>query len=67
MVQAIIRAVRCELRNAVTTAVNIDLDSARASKSRPYSEFLNNWGAEVALTLTITETVYHPRPPESRR
>ncbi|MBY5536596.1 hypothetical protein HFO42_25925 [Rhizobium leguminosarum] len=55
MVQAIVRAVRCELRNAVTTAVNDDLASAKVNGDKPYSDFLDNWGAEVALTLTIVE------------
>src|SRR4051794_13075856 len=45
MVQAIVASVRCEMRKAVTTAVNEDIDSARINRIRPSSDFLNNWGA----------------------
>ncbi|GAA3103004.1 hypothetical protein GCM10010520_55150 [Rhizobium viscosum] len=55
MVQGIVRAIRCELRNAVTATVDADIRSAEENKTAPSSEFLNNWGAEVALTLTVSE------------
>lgn len=55
MVQAVVRAIRCDLRNAVTASVNADLDSALANHEKPYSAFLDNWGAEVLLTFTIVE------------
>ena len=56
MIQAIVRSVRCELRNAVTKVVNNDLDAARQRQTgKTYSNFLDNWGAEVLLTFTIVE------------
>jgi hypothetical protein len=62
MVEAIVRSVRCELRNAVTVIVNQDIEAARHRVShRTYTDFLNNWGAEVAFTFTIVEkTVVNP-------
>jgi hypothetical protein len=56
MVHAIVRSVECELKNAVTTVVNNDVRAARLRAShRTYTDFLNNWGAEVAFTFTIVE------------
>ncbi|WP_246800882.1 hypothetical protein [Mesorhizobium amorphae] len=55
MVQAIVRSIRCELRHAVTTAVNDDIASAHANKGKTYSDFLDNWGAQLLLTLTVVE------------
>lgn len=56
MVTAIVRSVRCELRNAVTVVVDNDVRAARERAShRTYTDFLNNWGAEVAFTFTIVE------------
>jgi hypothetical protein len=56
MVHAIVRSVECELKNAVTTVVNNDIRAARARAShRTYTDFLNNWGAEVLFTFTIIE------------
>ena len=56
MIQAIVRSVRCELRNAVSAAIDTDkgLSLSRDSK-RAYADFLYGWGAEVLLTLTIIE------------
>lgn len=56
MVTAIVRSVRCELRHAVTNIVNHDVDAVPYRRShRTYTDFLNNWGAEVAFTFTIVE------------
>jgi hypothetical protein len=56
MVQAIVRSVRCELRHAVTNVVTYDVEAARSRASRrAYTDFLNDWGAEVAFTFTIVE------------
>jgi hypothetical protein len=62
MVEAIVHSVRCDLRRTVTKIVDIDLDAARKRAShRIYTDFLNNWGAEVAFTFTIVEkTVVNP-------
>ncbi|WP_244425322.1 hypothetical protein [Bradyrhizobium sp. STM 3843] len=56
MVHAIVRSVECELKNAVTRVVNNDVRAARLRAShRTYTDFLNDWGAEVAFTFTIDE------------
>jgi len=72
MVQAIVRSIRCELRNAVTTAVDDDIAASKHGQ-KTYSNFLENWGAQVLLTLTIVEkstinpttTLLPPSPPSS--
>jgi hypothetical protein len=56
MVEAIVRSVRCELSNAITRVVRADARQARLRAShRAYTDFLNDWGAEVAFTFTIIE------------
>jgi hypothetical protein len=56
MVHAIVRSVECELKNAVTNVVNHDVSAARQRPGhRVYTDFLNNWGAEVTFTFTIVE------------
>jgi len=56
MVHAIVRSVECELKNAVTDVVRHDVSAARLRAShRAYTDFLNDWGAEVAFTFTIIE------------
>lgn len=62
MVEAIVSSVRCDLRRAVTNIVNYDIKAAPHRQShRTYTDFLNNWGAEVAFTFTIVEkTVVNP-------
>jgi hypothetical protein len=56
LVHAIVRSVECELKNAVTGAVRADVSQARLRAShRAYTDFLNDWGAEVAFTFTIVE------------
>jgi hypothetical protein len=56
MINAIVHSVRCELTRAVTKVVTNDVNAARLRKShRAYTDFLNDWGAEVAFTFTIAE------------
>jgi hypothetical protein len=56
LVDAIVRSVRCQLKNAVTGAVQADVAQARLRAShRAYTDFLNDWGAEVSFTFTIVE------------
>jgi hypothetical protein len=56
LIHAIVRSVECSLKHAVTNVVNADVTQAplRASH-RAYTDFLNDWGAEVAFTFTIVE------------
>jgi hypothetical protein len=62
MVQAIVHSVRCDLSKAVTVIVDQDIAAARYRPSRrTYTDYFNNWGAEVAFTFTIVEkTVVNP-------
>jgi hypothetical protein len=56
LVRAITRSVECELKKAVTGVVNADINNARGRAShRAYTDFLNDWGAEVTFTFTIVE------------
>ena len=56
LVRIIVRSVECELKHTITDVVNTDTDQAHLrSNHRHFTEFLNNWGAEVALTFTIVE------------
>jgi hypothetical protein len=54
LVQAIIISIHCELEDAVTRVINDDIATAKANRFY-YAQFLRNWGAEVALTLTLDE------------
>jgi hypothetical protein len=56
LVRIIVRSVECELKNTVTDVINTDVNQAQLrANHRHFTEFLNNWGAEVALTFTIVE------------
>lgn len=56
MIEGIVQSVRCELSRAITSVVDNELSEARQRGSkRVYVDFLDQWGAEVALTLTIVE------------
>jgi hypothetical protein len=57
MNSVLIHSIVCELSYAVTLAVQNDLALARGrANRRAYSEFLVNWGVEVATDLTVSET-----------
>jgi hypothetical protein len=56
MVQEIVRSVRCELRTSITRIILQDQSDARRRVSgKRYTDFLNGWGVEVALNLTVVE------------
>jgi hypothetical protein len=56
LVRIIVRSVECELKHTVTDVVNTNTNQAHLrANHRNYSAFLNDWGAEVALTFTIVE------------
>ena len=60
MIDGIVQSVRCEL-HAITSVVDNDLSEARLRQSkRTYSDFLDKWGAEVLLTLTVVEKTSAP-------
>ncbi|MBX4870229.1 hypothetical protein HJA85_25155 [Rhizobium bangladeshense] len=56
MIAAIIRSVSCELSYTVTQVIENDKREAldRSSK-KTYSDFLREWGVEVAVNLTVVE------------
>jgi len=56
MVNAIVHSVECELKHTITTVVDNDVRAAKSRASRrTYTDYLNDWGAEVAFTFTIVE------------
>jgi hypothetical protein len=56
LINSIVHSVRCELSHAVTNVVSTDVAASRLRRShRAYTDFLNNWGAQVAFTFTISE------------
>jgi len=66
LVQAIIVSIRCELNDAVTAVIKADAFTAKADRFF-YAQFLQKWGAQVALTLQLDEktmvspnTIYLP-------
>jgi hypothetical protein len=54
LAQAIVDSIHCELADAVTSTIN-DNGIAAGPGGFNYAKFLNGWGAEVALTLTLDE------------
>ncbi|MET4070664.1 hypothetical protein ABID58_005471 [Bradyrhizobium sp. S3.2.6] len=55
MVQSIVTSVHCEIANAVKFVINRDLELARLNHGKRYAEWLETWGVQVSLTLTIEE------------
>lgn len=56
MIQQIIRSIDCELSYVVTKIIEDDLEKAgKRVSGRTYTDFLANWGAEVAINLTVIE------------
>jgi hypothetical protein len=56
MVQEIVRSVACELQSSITRIILQDQkDAQRRRSGKRYTDFLNGWGVEVALNLTVVE------------
>ncbi len=56
MIDAIIRSVGCELSYTITQVIKNDRRDAKDRKSKKtYSDFLLQWGVEVAVNLTVVE------------
>ncbi|WP_331315745.1 hypothetical protein [Methylobacterium mesophilicum] len=56
MVTSIINAVRCELSYTVTGTINRDqFDLTQRKYPVAYTNFLQDWGVQVAINLTIAE------------
>jgi hypothetical protein len=54
LVKAIVGSIHCEIRNAVNTVINNDIKDSKQNGVR-YAEFLDNWAAQIALTLQVEE------------
>ncbi len=55
LVRAIVRSIHCELRNAITYVINQDKDVARLNHGIRSAPWLDKWGVQLALTLTMDE------------
>src|SRR4051812_29975960 len=53
--QAIVSSIRCEIRNALAQIYWDDIASAKANDGKRRTAFLDDWGAQVQLTITIKE------------
>ena len=54
LVEAIVHSIHCEVRNAIIKELG-STKYPEKYKPKPYMDFMDDWGAEVALTLTIDE------------
>jgi hypothetical protein len=55
LVQAIVTSVHCEIANAVKQLIDADLDLSRQHHQPRFAAFLDKWGVQVSLTLTMME------------
>jgi hypothetical protein len=53
LIQEIVSSIRCEIRNALAQIYWDDVNSSKGTRRR--AAFLDDWGAQVQLTLTIKE------------
>jgi hypothetical protein len=55
LVQGIVRSVHCELRNAIWYVIDQDKSLAALNQGFRNAPWLDNWGVQVGLTLTVDE------------
>jgi len=55
LVKAIVGSIHCELRNAINSVIDNDIESSRASKTPRQAAYLDSWGVQLALTLQVEE------------
>jgi hypothetical protein len=55
LVREIVHSVRCEITNAIISVAGRKYPDGRRDAGTQQAAFLDGWGAEVALTLTIDE------------
>lgn len=56
LVEAIVQSIHCELKNAITDVIDKDHQFGVANHGIRYTDWLlNDWGVQLALTLTIEE------------
>jgi hypothetical protein len=55
LVQAIVRSIHCEIKDAVTYVIAGDEEDAKKMHRPPLADWLLGWGAQIQITLTIDE------------
>ncbi len=55
LVQAIVRSIHCEIRNAITHVINQDKRLASLHNGARTAPWIDKWGVQIQLTLTIDE------------
>jgi hypothetical protein len=55
LVKAIVGSIHCDLRKAVYSVIKNDGDNAQAPGGVRNAAFLDNWGVQISLTLTVEE------------
>src|ERR1700733_9804946 len=55
LIQAIVQSIHCELRNAVSYAINQDYAVAKLNNGARSSPWFDDWGVQIALSLTVDE------------
>ena len=55
LIQAIVRSIHCELRNTVSYVINQDKSIARLNGNIRSAPWFDDWGVQIALTLTVDE------------
>jgi len=56
MVQALVKHIHCEVERAVKHLIKRDIDLAVVNNGPRDAEWLEKWGAQITLTLTIDES-----------
>jgi hypothetical protein len=61
LVQAIVTSIHCDISNAVYDFINQDIAVERFNNGQRQAAWLDNWGAQVTITLTVEEkTIVNP-------
>jgi hypothetical protein len=55
LIQVIVTSIHCEVANAVKEVIDRDVAFSKKYRQPRYAAFLDKWGAQLALTLTIVE------------
>jgi len=61
LIQAIVTSIHCDISRAVIQFINQDISTARFNQGRRLGAWIDNWGAQVTITLTVEEkTIVSP-------
>jgi hypothetical protein len=55
LIQAIVESINCHISNAVIAFINADTENKSRNGGRVAAAWFDQWGAQIALTLTIEE------------